>query len=78
MVKKLSKQVPLGLLKNISVYLFGCTVSQLQDLFGCRIFLVATCELSCGMWDLVPKTNFEPRSPALGAQSQPVDQQGSS
>ena len=31
----------------------------------------------CGMWDLVPWPRIEPGSPALSAESQPLDHQGS-
>ena len=36
---------------------------------ACRIFSCNMQTLSCGMWDLIPWPEIEPRSPALGAQS---------
>ena len=30
---------------------------------------MAVPDLSCGMWDLIPRPEIEPRSPALGARN---------
>ena len=35
----------------------------------CSIFSHGMWTLGCGMWDLVPRPEIEPRPPALGAQS---------
>ena len=43
----------------------------------CGIFNCSIHTLSCGMWDLVPWPRIEPRPPALGAWTQPLDHQGS-
>ena len=40
------------------------SVDMVQDFFRCGMQA-----LSCGMWDLVPKSGIRPRPPELGAQS---------
>lgn len=42
-----------------------------------QVLAVARGIFSCGMRDLVPQSGIESRPPALGAQSQPLDHQGS-
>ena len=59
-----------------------------QDVFSSRcgicsccvqVLVVAACELfNCSIWDLVPQPRIEPRPLTLGAQSQPLDHQGTS
>ena len=52
--------------KEQAQYLFSFFLS----FFFLKYFIyLAALDLSCGIWDLVPQPEIEPRPPALGAQS---------
>ena len=76
-IPSLQSLISLFLKNNKNIYLFY--LADWVLVAACKIFDLhcSMWDLSCSMWDLVPWPGIEPRPPALGTRSQPLDHQGS-
>ena len=64
-------------LKNILLFIYLTTMALSCSTLDFLYSVPPGGIFSCSMWDLVPWSVIEPRPPALRAQSQPLDHQGS-